>query len=524
MVWRADDPQGNESAKVRWELVPYTRGYGYDLGCGPYKAFPHFIGVDNNADTRLFGAQFKPDLPVPTCEKLPQLASQSADFIFSSHLLEHIQDFKGALKDWWRVVKVGGHLCLYLPHKAFYPNVGTEGANPDHKHDFLPEDIVKAMEEVADGWDLVENQERNGGTEYSFFQVYKKLGHKAKLRSDLKPKPEKTCAVVRYGAFGDLLMASSIFPELKKQGYHITLYSVPRGFEVVKHDPHIDRAILQDTDQVPNAALGSFFSYLKSKYDRFVNLSESVEGAFLALPDRAPYQWSHEARHAFMDRNYVEFHHTMAGVPYVPAQRFYATKEEKEWAVAQRQKIGGGFVVLWSLAGSSVHKHWPHMDTIIARLMLSRPDVRVVLVGGPECEMLEGGWEMEPRVVRTCGKWSIRQSLAFLEQCDLVIGPETGVLNAAAMMSVPKIVTLSHSSHENLTRDWVNVTALEPKDTPCYPCHKMIYGFDQCAEGFIPDPEKPGEMLRVGSLCQVNIGPEQMWEAIVPTLMKREAA
>ena len=97
MVWRAEDPEGNEVAKVRWELVPYTRGFGYDLGCGPNKGFPHFIGVDSGADRKLFDRRMDPDLELP-CDKLDKFASQSADFIFSSHLLEHIEDFKGALR------------------------------------------------------------------------------------------------------------------------------------------------------------------------------------------------------------------------------------------------------------------------------------------------------------------------------------------------------------------------------------------------------------------------------------------
>ncbi len=520
MVWRREDPEGAESAKIRWELVPYTRGTGLDLGSGAFKGFPHFIGVDNLKDTQLFGQPMKPDIVVPTCEKLSLFGSQSMDFVFSSHLLEHIEDYKAALKEWWRVIKVGGHLCLYLPHKSFYPNIGQEGSNPDHKHDFLPADIISAMEQLAEGWDLLENQERNDGNEYSFFQVYKKLGHKAHLRSCDKPKPEKTAAVIRYGAFGDAIQAASVLPVLKRLGYHVTFYTVPRAYEVIKHDPHIDRFVLQDPDQVPNAALGDFFKYLAKKYDKLVNLCESVEGTFLAMHDRAPSRFSHAARHRLMNVNYIEFAHLIADIPYEPKQGFYATKEEKEWARKERQKIGGDYVVMWSLAGSSVHKHWPHMDALIARFMVSRPNVRLVMVGDELCQMLEAGWEKEPRVVRRSGVWSIRQTLAFLEQCDMVIGPETGVLNAAAMMPMPKIIFLSHSSVENLTRDWVNTVSLEPKDTPCYPCHTLHYGFELCQPGYMAIE---GKMERVGSLCQVNITPDQAWEAIKPHLLAKAA-
>ena len=47
MVWRATDPEGNEAEKIRWAVVPYTRGKVLDIGCGPYKAFNHFIGIDS---------------------------------------------------------------------------------------------------------------------------------------------------------------------------------------------------------------------------------------------------------------------------------------------------------------------------------------------------------------------------------------------------------------------------------------------------------------------------------------------
>ena len=124
MVWKIDAPAGNEAAKIKWEIVPYTRGKGLDLGCGPYKAFPHFRGIDSNVDAQLFGIQAtSADFIIPTCEVLDDFASQSQDFIFSSHLLEHIAKWKASLKEWWRVLKPGGHLVLYLPDKGEYPKV-----------------------------------------------------------------------------------------------------------------------------------------------------------------------------------------------------------------------------------------------------------------------------------------------------------------------------------------------------------------------------------------------------------------
>jgi ADP-heptose:LPS heptosyltransferase/predicted SAM-dependent methyltransferase len=510
MVWRLEDSQGNEAGKIVWELVPYTRGRGLDLGCGPSKAFPHFIGVDNRVDTQLFGVQMNPDITVDDCAKLGIFGSASMDFVFSSHLLEHIQDFKAALKEWWRVIKPNGYLVLYLPHKNFYPNIGTPGSNPDHKHDFMPEDIEKAMKEIGH-WDLVRNEDRNENIEYSFFQVYQKKQGKHEY-SYKKPRPEKRCAIVRYGAFGDLIQASSLFPGLKAEGYHVTVYTTTRGAEIIKHDPNVDHIQLQDTDQVPNHLLPDFWNWESKKYDKWINLSESVEGTWLGLPGRTNANWPINLRRKYMNTNYLEFAHDLAGLPHEFHQKFYPSADEKAWAVKERKKIGGDKLFMYCLSGSGVHKVWPHMDAFLARLLITYPNARIMTVGGPQDEMLETGWENEKRVVRMAGKHTIRETLSMLDQVDMVIGPETGVINASGFMSMPKILFLSHSSNENLSKHWVNTIALEPKNTACFPCHLMHFGWDNCKRD-----DATGT-----AACAADIGVDQTWDA-VQQLMKKAA-
>lgn len=520
MVWRAEDPQGNEAAKILWELPRYTRGFGLDLGCGPQKAFEHFIGVDNCEDTKLFGTPIVPDVRIKDATDLRIFSDSSVDFIFSSHLLEHIQDTEKALREWWRLIKVGGHLCLYLPHKDFYPNRGQEGANPDHKHDFLPEDIVTIMRKVG-YWDLRRNEARSEGMEYSFFQVFEKrkkdFGHKYSYRAE---RPAKTCAIVRYGAWGDALQMTSVLQPLKDQGYHITLYTTPRALEVVRHDPRIDEFYVQDNDQVPNNALKIFWANEAKKYDRWINLSESVEGTWLALEDRPSWHGRPQSvRKKYLSKvNYVEFQHDLAEVDYKkPDIRFYPTLAERGWVAQQKSAIGGKPLIMYVLNGSSVHKVWPHMDPLFARILTSYPGAKIVCVGDERGKMLTQPWQKEPRVVCTEGLWSIRQALAFAEVCDLVIGPETGVMSRVACLPMPKLVFLSHSSHDNLTRDWVNTYALFPTKTPCYPCNRMHYNWDHCNRN--ADGEEA--YWNGTAQCQVDITPDHCWTALTDALKEK---
>lgn len=504
MTWKIDDPQGNEAAKIKWELVPYTRGKGLDLGCGPHKAFPHFIGVDNGHHSQ-FGWDIKPDVFVNTCEDLGLFASQSMDFVFSSHLLEHIEDYPKALKEWMRVIKQGGYLILYVPDEDEYPKVGEDGANPDHKWNVNYDRVVEA---VPGGWDLVDFQKRNEGYEYSLFFVFKKV-NAGKHFSWKKPKPAKTCAVTRYGGIGDMIQSASIFPLLKAEGYHVTVYTVDIGEQVMRHDPNVDRFIVQDKDQVPNRELQEFWNYTRKKYDKWVNFSESVEGTWLPTPGRSNHDWSLSTKRKYLNVNYLEFMHDMAEVPFKPNPRFYPTPDETRWAKSQKK----GFTILWALAGSAVHKTWPHMDTIFARVLTRYPDARIVTTGDVTTQILESGWENEPRIVKRAGKWTVRESLAFATEADLVIGPETGILNAVSHLPMPKILFLSHSSKENLSRDWVNTASLSG-NAKCYPCHTLHYGWDHCWKH-----EESGT-----AMCQQNLSPELVWDEIQRVMQCHQAA
>lgn len=489
MTWRASDPQGNESAKIRWEIVQYTRGRGLDIGCGPAKQYPHWIGVDNRKDAFLYNIPINPDVVVETAEKLDLFASASLDFCFSSHLLEHIEYEKvpATLKEWMRVIKPKGFLVLYLPDEDEYPKVGEEGANPDHRWNVSYDRLLECMRKSGTDWDLIDFQKRNQDNEYSLYFVFRKVGNGQHTSWQKKVKPAKTCAVVRYGAIGDLIQASSVFAALKKQGYHITLYTSPPGDAVVRHDPHIDEFYLQDKDQVPNHLLGEYWAYHRKKYDKWVQLSESVEGSLLALPGRALHEWPPALRHSFLNRNYLEVQHEIAQVPYEPLMRFYPTEEERKWARKERSKMGR-FVIGWPVSGSSVHKTWGGLDNVIASIMLDFPGVDVVLLGNEASKILEQGWEKEKRVHRRSGVWSVRESLAFMQEVDMAIGPETGVMNSVAMLSYPKVVFLSHSTDENLTRDWVNTHVLISENTVCPgrgnneapACHQLHYSWQYC--------------------------------------------
>jgi len=173
VTWQLEQSKNDEASKIRWELVPYMRGRALDIGCGAYKVFPHFVGVDNGHHWGNRGV----DEMIKTAEDLGVFASESCDFVFSSHLLEHIEPtgVPKALSEWMRVLKKGGHMALYLPDEDEYPKVGEYGANTDHKWNVNYDRVVAAMETLDCDWDLIDFQKRNEKDEYSLYFVFKKL-------------------------------------------------------------------------------------------------------------------------------------------------------------------------------------------------------------------------------------------------------------------------------------------------------------------------------------------------------------
>lgn len=551
MTWRPDGPAGNETGKIRHRTPPYTRGKGLDIGAGAHRLWPHCITLDNfdelpgEIDPNT-GQPWHPDV-IADAEDLSIFADESLDFVYSSHLLEHLDDTEAVLREWWRVIKVSeetGFLVLYLPHADLYPNMGEKGANPHHLHDFRPGDIEEIMQRIG-SWDLVENETRAGGDEYSFLQVYRKRAEgQSRSYLDRQSITQKRLLVTRYGGIGDQLIASSVLPALKAQGYHITFNTVPQGRSVLQQNPYIDEFLMQDKDQVPSNMLGEYWEAIAKEYDEAINLSESLEGPLLKMPGRRDRALTHEARRMLCGEiNYLEFVHAAAGFSGEPESIFYSTDEEKAEAHDFRRRHKDSPVLLWALGGSAVHKVYPWVDVVTVWL-LEHTDCKILFSGGEPEQHLEFqvvqqvakhflGMSQEDtekkklsdlllalkehfgqnRLLCTCGGWSLRQKLTFAaEAADMLVGPETGIMWAAAMKETPKVLFLSHSNRLNVTKYWTDVSALEPERTPCYPCHILHHGWENCVES----PDQPGS-----ALCCANISAKRAFDSILYWLRER---
>lgn len=93
------------SCDLRQMVVPYATPYDFSLGSGD--------------------AQY-----------MEGVLDETYDTVYSSHLLEHIEKQKVALRNWYRILKPGGYLIVCVPERDLYEKkkeLPSRWADPAHR-------------------------------------------------------------------------------------------------------------------------------------------------------------------------------------------------------------------------------------------------------------------------------------------------------------------------------------------------------------------------------------------------------
>lgn len=131
-------PAFQSSGNAARFILPFAqevcRGFGADIGC-------------NRAEWSLPGSVLI-DPAIDPAHDAMELPAVKFDYIFSSHCLEHLQDWVAALDHWATRLKTGATLFLYLPHSD--QQYWRPWHNRKHYHSFSPETIKAYL--VDRGW------------------------------------------------------------------------------------------------------------------------------------------------------------------------------------------------------------------------------------------------------------------------------------------------------------------------------------------------------------------------------------
>lgn len=115
-------------------------GHGIDIGCGPDPV---------RSDARRF------DIENGDANRITDFVKEQFDYVYASHCLEHMDDPRATVLDWWKLVKPGGHLFIAVPDEDLYEQgVFPSQFAPQHKATFTISKRSSWSPASINVWDL----------------------------------------------------------------------------------------------------------------------------------------------------------------------------------------------------------------------------------------------------------------------------------------------------------------------------------------------------------------------------------
>lgn len=160
----------------------YMNGNGIELGYAGY--IPDVVPILEGC----IGI----DLDYPNYDgKTIPFPDNSQDYCYSSHVLEHVEDYKNFIQEQYRVTKQGGYIVIVVPHQDLYEKKENLPSryNGDHKRMYqshtllleifesLPRNSyrIRHLQENDEGHDYNQSAEEHSKGQYELECVIEKL-------------------------------------------------------------------------------------------------------------------------------------------------------------------------------------------------------------------------------------------------------------------------------------------------------------------------------------------------------------
>lgn len=287
---------------------------------------------------------------------------------------------------------------------------------------------------------------------------------------------------------------------------HIVVMANPLVAELFNPHPLCDGVQVFDKRRVHRGVPGllRFAGELRRQaFDLAILFQNALEAALLAylarIPVRAGYRT--DCRGLFLThgvpagRAAKALHHTDYYVKMLEALgvhggdgglHLYCSPEEESWA---SQILGEGFWIginPGATYGSA--KRWiPTRFAEVASGLIQDHGSRILLVGGPAEASIGQDIEKavqphQTEVLNMVGKTTVRQLVALLSRCRLLITNDSGPMHVAAALRVPIVALFGPTDHTTtspLTGSWRMVR----RAADCSPCLKRVCpGDHRCME------------------------------------------
>jgi heptosyltransferase-2 len=291
-------------------------------------------------------------------------------------------------------------------------------------------------------------------------------------------------AVMMTPAMGALRFA---FPDAT-----IVVAAHSRVADLFRPHPYCDDVMVYDRPGRHRGILGvvRFAAELRrERFDLAILFQNAAEAAILAwlagIPQRAGYHT--DLRRPLLTHgipvgdderrlHHTEYYrHLLEALGIVGGNgvlRLACSVEEQEWA---GETLGPGrWIAIHPGATYGSAKRWfPERFAAVADQLAGRYDARIVLVGGPD--VADAGRCMEDsmmhRPFNLVAKTSLRQLMAVIQKCRLLVTNDSGPMHVGAALGVPIVAVFGPTDHTT-TSPFTPKCRIVRKSVDCAPCLK----------------------------------------------------
>lgn len=156
----------SETERYRWASAPYCAGVGVDVASQGIPVVPWAISYDlPEPEFSHYSNGRPPKGPLQLrgfADRLP-FESQSLDFVYSSHFLEDVFDWIPVLKEWDRVLKIGGYMIILVPDKDRWAAAIQKGQPPNcsHRHEAYVGELTTVFRNAFGHYDIIKDEFTN---------------------------------------------------------------------------------------------------------------------------------------------------------------------------------------------------------------------------------------------------------------------------------------------------------------------------------------------------------------------------
>jgi len=312
--------------------------------------------------------------------------------------------------------------------------------------------------------------------------------------------------VLRYRFIGDTILTVPFLRNLRRAFPHarIDMMVAPYSSDVLVGTPYVDEFLVYDPPTIHADSSGRHRTLLskarfvaalrKRRYDKAYVLKRSLssaviaflsgarervgfdtEGRGLLLTKRVPYRRDQHEVLNFLDVLRAD------GVPVVDDHlEAWLSKEEAAFAddfLAKRGVGEGERLVAIHPFSSHPEKPW-HEDNFVAlaNALRERHGVRILLFGGKRDRELAAyiADRVRPAPVSAVGETDLRQTMALLSKCALLVCNDSGIMHLATALGVPLVALFGPSPHV-LFGPWGKKCRVLTKRFGCSPCRQKFF-------------------------------------------------